>query len=138
MFQVLVPSSFMERSAAAKELYNDPSLQFFMSPGRSIVASTIPKQGLFDVQLIDHEYGFELDDRPETWNESAHDMSWLRNRFRDFDPVVRAILAEAQTYWKWRLSVVPVSALSSWTSKNGRVMLVGDAAHAMVGYLIEG
>jgi salicylate hydroxylase len=130
VFQVIVPRSFMERSVATKELYD---LQVFMSPGRSIVASTTPKRELYDVQLIDHEYGFELDHRPEIWNERVHDMTWLRNRFGDFDPAVRAILAEAQSYWKWRITDVTASALPSWTSKNGKVVLVGDSAHAMVG-----
>ena len=122
----------MEKSAATKELYDDPSLQFLMSPGRSTVASTCPKQGIYDLQFIDHEYGFELDTRPELWNERVNDMTWLRKRFEDFNPAIRMILAEAQSYWKWRLTHIPASALSSWTSKRGKVVLIGDAAHGMV------
>jgi salicylate hydroxylase len=123
----------MEQSGSTKQLYDDQSLQFWMAPGRSIVTSAAPKQEFFDVQLIDHEYGFELDQRPETWNERVHDMTWLRDRFSDFHPAIRAILTEAQSYWKWRLTHISVSALPSWTSKNGRVVLVGDSAHSMVG-----
>ncbi len=107
-----------------------------MSPGRSVVASSILKRDLYDIQLIDHEYGFELDKQPETWNERIYDMSWLRERFKDYEPAIQTILAAGDSYWKWRLA--ESAPLSSWVSKNGRIILVGDAVHAMVPFAGHG
>ena len=71
------------------------NLHLIVSPGRSIVASAVPKQELYDMQLTDHECRFEANGRPEIWNERVHDVTLLRNRFDDLDLATRLILAEA-------------------------------------------
>jgi hypothetical protein len=81
----------MERSAATEILYDNPSLQVWMGPGRTNVSSTTTKRQLYDVQITDHDYGFELNHRPEAWNERVYNMTWLHHRFSDFKQTVRAI-----------------------------------------------
>ena len=129
-FQVAIPQSVMEKHAPTKQLYEEPSLKIWMAPNRHIVASAVPKRGIYDVHLIDHEYGFESDGSVGTWNGRIDDMTWIRGRFRDHEPAVRIMLEEARRGWKWRLA--EGAHLPSWTSDSGRVVLVGDSCHAML------
>ncbi len=129
-FQVAIPLSVMDEQPATKHLHDDPSVQIWMAPGRHIVASPAPKQGIYDAHFTDHEYGFESDGSVGTWNERIDDMAWIRDRFKDHDPAVRAMLKGAESCWKWRLA--EAARLPSWTSTGGRVVLVGDSCHAML------
>ena len=126
----------MEKDRSTKELYDDPNLQIWLAPGRHSIAQAVPERHEYDMQLTDHQYGFEPDGSIGTWNERITDMGWLRDRFKDFNPAVRAILAEASSCWKWRLA--ESAALPSWTSESGRVVLLGDSCHAMVPFAGQG
>jgi salicylate hydroxylase len=126
----------MEKNPLTKQLYDDPSLQLWLAPGRHSIARAVPKRDEYDIQVTDHGYGFEPDGSVGTWNERITDLSWLRDRFKDFNPAIRAILAEATSCWKWRIA--ETAALPSWTSEDGRVVLVGDSCHAMVPFAGQG
>jgi salicylate hydroxylase len=126
----------MVKNPLTKQLYDDPSLQLWLAPGRHSIATAVPKRNEYDIQMTDHEYGFEPDGSVGTWNERITDLNWLRDRFKDFNPAIRIILAEATSCWKWRLA--ESAALLSWTSENGRVVLLGDSCHAMVPFAGQG
>jgi salicylate hydroxylase len=126
----------MEKNPLTKQLYEDPSLQLWLAPGRHSIATAVPKRNEYDIQVTDHEYGFEPDGCVGTWNERITDMSWLRDRLKDFNPAIRKILGDASSCWKWRLA--ESAALPSWTSENGRVVLLGDSCHAMVPFAGQG
>jgi hypothetical protein len=52
------------------------------------------------------------------------------DRFSNFDPIILKILAKAQNCIKW--TTATGALLKGWTSKSGKAVLLGDAAHAMV------
>jgi salicylate hydroxylase len=120
----------MENDPSTLTLFQDSSLQMWMGPGRHIVGCSVPKQGIYDIQFTDREYGSGVHGETGIWNERIQDLTWLRSRFEDFHPAIRTILLRAESCWKWRLAEIP--ALPSWISENGRVVLLGDAAHAML------
>ena len=65
-----------------------------LAPGRHSIATAVPKRNEYDIQITDHEYGFEPDGSVGSWNERITDMHWLRDGFKDFDPAIVAILAK--------------------------------------------
>ena len=63
------------------------------------------------------------------YNEPG-DPEEMCRQFSMFDDAIRGVFAHADSCAKWNLIELP--PLPAWSSKNGRVMLLGDAAHAMV------
>lgn len=69
------------------------------------------------------------------WTHAA-DPEKARKEFHDFDIVVDRVLSHAKEVKQWRLAEVP--RLPRWRSKSGKVVLIGDAAHAMLQFLAQG
>lgn len=69
------------------------------------------------------------------WNTPA-DMTVLRKLFADFNPTTRAYLQTIEQAERWQIAVGP--ELDTWRSKHGRVILLGDAAHAMIPHAAQG
>ena len=63
------------------------------------------------------------------YNEPG-DLEEMRREFSSFDKHIRAVLQLADSCAKWNL--IDLAPLPAWSSQNGRVMVLGDAAHAMV------
>ncbi|KAI0470980.1 hypothetical protein GGR56DRAFT_678260 [Xylariaceae sp. FL0804] len=57
------------------------------------------------------------------------DIDLVRERFRDACPELRAVLQRARSCDRWRLAELP--DLPRWTSRIGRIALLGDSAHGM-------
>ncbi|KAJ2981149.1 hypothetical protein NQ176_g2207 [Zarea fungicola] len=62
------------------------------------------------------------------------DLNLMKDRYGYFDPRFRKLLllVHPEDCWLWRLSSMP--SLRTWSSDNGRVVSVGDAAHAILPY----
>lgn len=69
------------------------------------------------------------------WNTPAN-VATLRALFSDFNPITRAYLHRIEHAEKWQIAVGP--ALDTWRSEHGRVVLLGDAAHAMIPHAAQG
>ncbi|KAF5865967.1 hypothetical protein ETB97_001545 [Aspergillus alliaceus] len=69
------------------------------------------------------------------WNTPV-DVDALRTRFSDFKVTTRAFLDHVQHAEKWQMATGP--ELDTWWSASGRVVLLGDAAHAMLPHAARG
>lgn len=104
-----------------------------LGPGRFILSR--PLHGdRFGVQFIDVDHGTPSP-VDSNWNTPA-DIGKLRALFADFNDTTRTFLEQIDHAEKWQIAVGP--ELESWRSKNGRVVLLGDAAHAMIPHAAQG
>ena len=131
-FQFNIPKSVMESHEHLRELYSDDFV-VYLGPGRIIVASRHNTRGHYSVAAIDDGHG-PLGE-PGTWNEPG-DVSDLRERFKMFTPQIQTLLSKVEICQAWRLA--EGAALAGYASSNGKVVLLGDAAHAMLPHAGQG
>ena len=90
--------------------------------------------GMLGVQFIDVDHA---DPGPVdgNWNTPA-DVDALRTRFSDFNLTTMAFLDHVQHAERWKMATGP--EIDTWRSGNGRIVLLGDAAHAMLPHAAQG
>lgn len=128
-FQVVLPLETVQNDPEMQSMISGPHAIVTISSGRSIFASPAPHQRSYDMQFTDHEYGLEQDSQGHGGNARLSDISTLRERFNDHGRAYRKALEVADTAFKWRF--VETYGLPSWSSANGKVVLLGDCTHAM-------
>ncbi len=106
-----------------------PRASLTMGPTRHVVTYPLRDQSLMNVVAIEErsdwqEEGWRLQGDPED----------LRARFADFGGPVRDILAEVKEAHLWALFLRPVA--QTW--QNGRLALLGDAAHPTLPFMAQG
>lgn len=69
------------------------------------------------------------------WNEPGN-IEEMRSHYDHFDPTIKRVVSKVTSCLKWKLADLP--PLPRWVSESGRVVVMGDAAHAMVPYLAQG
>jgi salicylate hydroxylase len=72
---------------------------------------------------------------PATWH-SANLIVDMRKCFQDWDPKLLKIIGMIEKTMKWPLMTVP--SMQRWISDSGKLVVLGDAAHAMVPYMSQG
>ncbi|KAE8365295.1 hypothetical protein BDV27DRAFT_127073 [Aspergillus caelatus] len=128
--------------APISQLAQDPRIAPWLEPGTKhgilgpdrFVLSRPMHGGLLGVQFIDVDHA---DPGPVdgNWNTPA-DIGLLRTRFSDFNITTRAFLEHIQHAEKWQMATGP--ELGTWRSASGRIVLLGDAAHAMLPHAAQG
>lgn len=106
-----------------------PMATLTMGPGRHVVTYPLRDQALMNIVAIEErsdwtEEGWRLQGNPDE----------LRTRFADFRGPVDDILARVSEVHLWALFLRPVA--QKW--QNGRVALLGDAAHPTLPFMAQG
>ena len=105
-------------------LFEDENMNFWMGPKTYVICASLPSYcacavmvGSLDTTMMSGR-----------WEEGG-DAELVRDRTQMFNATVRKLVQSADIAGSWRIIELP--HLDSWTSKSGKVLLVGDAAHAM-------
>ncbi|MCG7521193.1 FAD-dependent monooxygenase [Ruegeria sp. Ofav3-42] len=106
-----------------------PKAALTMGPGRHVVTYPLRDQMLMNIVAIEER----SDWREEGWRRRG-DPEDLRARFAEFGGPVGEILKQVQDPHIWALFLRPVAR--RW--QNGRVALLGDAAHPTLPFMAQG
>ncbi|KAI9710334.1 MAG: hypothetical protein M1820_002829 [Bogoriella megaspora] len=102
----------------------------------NIPSLTTQAGGVFFADLIVASDG-TIDARlPEGVNQKAGSNDEAREAFRGWDQRIDIMLQHATSILEWRLFTH--KAVPRWVHRNSKVLLIGDAAHAMTPYLAQG
>lgn len=134
--------SIILTSARTADLAKDARLAAWLEPGTKhgvlgpdrFVLSRHIYGDILNVQFADVNHA---DPRPvdAQWNTPA-DVDALRARFADFHTITRAYLEHVDHAEQWQMAMG--RTLPTWSSESGRIVLVGDAAHAMLPHGAQG
>jgi salicylate hydroxylase len=128
-FQIEVPKVKMETDAALSQLYNHPGTTLWLGPDRYIIAASMRKRNVFTAAIFD--YSSQRPGKNEPWVVPNYDIELVRRQYSSFDPaIIGKLLERAEACLKWTTS--RLAPLPGWTSHNGKVVLIGDAAHALL------
>ncbi|OQE08477.1 hypothetical protein PENVUL_c009G05272 [Penicillium vulpinum] len=109
-------------------LLEKPALNIWIGDQRHVMTYTIGAGKSFNMVLSHPD-----DSDPSTWDQ-ANTLSDMRREFQGWDSRLEKIISLIEKTIKWPLiSGVP---LSRWV--NGKVLILGDAAHAMLPYMSQG
>lgn len=106
-----------------------PVATVHMGPGRHIVTYPLRGGALMNVVAVEERDGWVT----EGWNHRDTPDA-LRAAFADFTPDIRDLLLRAEEVYLWGLFRHPVAKV--WGQ--GRVALLGDAAHPTLPFLAQG
>ena len=131
-YRFLIPRdkilSCLETSPLIQDQHN---FLVYAGPKQAVIGYPITKAlSLYNVVLPVQR---RSDARLAAYTEPG-DIDEMRQQYGGFDNVVRTLIGLADSPAKWSLAVTP--SLPAWSSSNGSVILVGDAAHAMVSHVV--
>ncbi|KUJ15021.1 FAD/NAD(P)-binding domain-containing protein [Mollisia scopiformis] len=126
----------VERSLLSADQEVSPMLDensIWLAPGRQLIATNFLTRDRFIMILsLDQLLGSEGD-----WTKQVP-VSDVVERFKGFHPMAANVVkyVESDHCLVWRFPELP--RIDTWVSKSGKVVIVGDAAHAMLPFAAQG
>ena len=130
-YRAWAPIESFDHASNAQGIISERSANVWLGPGRHMIV--YPAEG-GRILSINGTYP-SRNNEIGGWNKPAS-VEEIQKCFHDFDPAAREILSKARDCKSWALAEVP--RLSRWSSKSGRAVLIGDAAHGMLQFLAQG
>ncbi|TVY16356.1 FAD-dependent monooxygenase OpS4 [Lachnellula arida] len=129
-YSATVPVNLMNSDPNLAHLMTDVNANLWLGPDGHIMGYPIRNGEVYNLVLVSPGKA-----SVGKWNDRA-DVEEMRSRHAEWEPTVQRLLSHVTTCLKWKLAYVP--PLERWASKNGRVVIIGDAAHAMLPLLSQG
>ncbi|KAH8886263.1 FAD/NAD(P)-binding domain-containing protein [Thozetella sp. PMI_491] len=129
-YRATVDVEKMKADPTLAALLETPSLNVWIGEERHVMTYTIAAGKSFNMVLshIDHS-------DPASWSSEGV-VEGILQEFSGWDSQLLRIISLIETAMKWSLR--SGSRLSSWVDPSSRLVLIGDAAHAMVPYMSQG
>ena len=131
-YRALIPREKMLEHPLTSALMDDHNQQAWAGQGKHIIGYPIAKGQFYNLVLMVPDQGEAPLGR---YNEPA-DVDEMREAFGDYHDTAKATLNAVESCTKWAIAELP--PLPTWLSQNGRVVLVGDACHAMTPHAASG
>ncbi|KAJ5324216.1 hypothetical protein N7476_002816 [Penicillium atrosanguineum] len=109
-------------------LLERPNLNIWIGDQRHVMTYTIGAGKSFNMVLSHPD-----DTDPSTWDQTTA-LSDMQREFQGWDTRLQKIIGMIEKTIKWPL--VSCTPLTRWTT--GRIVILGDAAHAMLPYMSQG
>ncbi|KAM3419820.1 hypothetical protein BST61_g3151 [Cercospora zeina] len=131
-YRAMVTRGDVMADTQASSLLDNGGTNVWLGPSRHVIIYPAENGKIFAINGTHPAHN----DSAAEWNKPA-DIAEIQAKFQDFDPALQGVLAKAQDCCKsWALAEVP--RLPRWTSKSGKAVLIGDAAHGMLQFLAQG
>ncbi|KAK7413357.1 hypothetical protein QQX98_007734 [Neonectria punicea] len=129
-YRAVVNTDEMKADPDTAWLLEKPGINIWIGEDRHVMTYSIAGGKSFNMVLshVDHT-------DPSTWNpeDAVKDM---REHFETWDPKLRKVIHLVTKTIKWPL--LSGARLSTWVSASQKLIIIGDAAHAMVPYMSQG
>ncbi|KAK2063333.1 FAD binding domain-containing protein [Colletotrichum caudatum] len=113
-----------------REFISNPQVHFWIGPGAHGVGYSMRAEKMYNLVLL------SPDDLPDGVSRQAGDLEETKVRFKDWDPIVKKLIAAVDRIEKWKL--MHREEMSSWVNDKSNLVFVGDACHPMLPYLAQG
>jgi salicylate hydroxylase len=111
-------------------LLEKPSLNIWIGEDRHVMSYTIAAGKSFNMVLS------HVDPTPPSTWKPENAIKDMREYFAGWDPRLTKIISLIDNTLKWPLLSAP--KLPKWIADSNKVLIMGDAAHAMVPYMSQG
>lgn len=129
-YRATVDVEKMKADPEVSWLLDQPALNIWIGEDRHVMTYTISAGKSFNMVLSHVDRSDPSTWKPETAKED------MRAYFSGWDPCLTKIINMIDHTIKWPLMCG--TPLSNWVAASSRVLIVGDAAHAMVPYMSQG
>ncbi|RGP72626.1 salicylate hydroxylase [Fusarium longipes] len=129
-YRATVDTEIMKGDEEVSWLLEKPGINIWIGEDRHVMTYCIAGGNSFNMVLshVDHS-------QPCTWkNENA--VRDMQESFKDWDPKLFKVIKMIDSTIKWPL--MNGSRLQTWISRSEKLLILGDAAHAMVPYMSQG
>ncbi|WQF86747.1 Putative FAD-binding domain, FAD/NAD(P)-binding domain superfamily [Colletotrichum destructivum] len=133
VYRATVDISKMRKIPEIAWILEKPALHVWIGEDRHVMTYTIAAGQSFNMVLSHRDHR-----DPSTWQQKTQDeiLAEMRAEFQDWDPQLTKIIDLIDTTVKWPLMAgVP---LENWVADSERLVILGDAAHAMLPYMSQG
>lgn len=129
-FQATAPADQIELDPTISHVIADSNINVWMGPDADAFGFPSRIGDMYNLVLT-HPGRLGIG----KWNEPA-DVEELTRQYADWESVVEQLLSHVESCVKRKLAYLP--PLEKWLSESGRVVILGDAAHAMLPYMGQG
>lgn len=128
-YRFTIPARVMNSDSELRGLMTDINTDCWIGPSGHAMGYPIRLGSLYNLVLP--HYGRAVGGK----SNEAGDLDEMKAYYANFDPRVSKALSKVSECLRWKLE--DLSPLPRWVSESGRVVLIGDAAHAMLPYLAQ-